>query len=275
MTRTGGIRAGITEMLRITAGGLVDATMPQTCASCGAWISGGGKPVCESCHDELTASLPRPWCPRCGRTLPSTAIHERDCARCRNERYWNLAGIARVGLYPPALRRLVLGLKYGGRERNADVLADLLATAIRTCEWAAEVDALVPVPMHRLRRWQRPCDHARVLADALGRRLGLPVWRPLRRTRYRPSQTGLSSRMARFENVKGCFAPALWQRRGIAGSRVCIIDNLVLSGATVHEVSKVLRRMGAKRIYAAVLARPAAPGEAPSQEPIHGVEQAE
>jgi phosphoribosylpyrophosphate synthetase len=42
---------------------------------------------------------------------------------------------------------------------------------------------------------------------------------------------------------------------------VCIVDNLLVSGATVTEASKVLRRLGAKRIYAAVLARTPPPGE--------------
>ena len=47
----------------------------------------------------------------------------------------------------------------------------------------------------------------------------------------------------------------------MAGKTVCIVDNLMSTGATVTEVSKVLRRAGAKRIYAAVVARPAAPGD--------------
>ncbi|MEW6252094.1 MAG: phosphoribosyltransferase family protein, partial [Planctomycetota bacterium] len=197
------------------------------------------------------------------------------------EAHWNVAGVARVGAYGEVERRVLLGLKYRGHERNAGVLAEWLAEALARQPWGRELEALVPVPMHWLRRLQRPCDHARVLAEALGRRLNLPVVRLVRRARHSPSQTGMTTKTQRFENVKGCFAPPLWWlpaqgpwawRRGrlaarVAGRTVCIIDNLLVTGATVTEVSKVLRRAGARRIYVAVVSRAPSPGDAPAGAP--------
>jgi adenine/guanine phosphoribosyltransferase-like PRPP-binding protein len=46
---------------------------------------------------------------------------------------------------------------------------------------------------------------------------------------------------------------------------MCIVDNLIVSGATVLEVAKVLRKAGARRIYAVAVARPPSPGDPPSQ----------
>jgi ComF family protein len=249
-------------------GGLLDATLPQTCAACGQWIAGSGGPVCAACEDEIGATLDLPYCHRCGRTLPPPALHEDGCARCKSERHWNVAGVARVGTYPSALRKLLLGLKYHGQERSASYLAGWLAAALLERAWVGQVEALVPVPMHWLRRWQRPCDHARLLTEALGKQMRLPVIRLVRRARHSPSQTGITSKSARFENVRGCFALRRgywvpWPRPSAAGKTVCIIDNLMMTGATVAEVSKVLRRAGAKRIYAAVIARPAGPSDPP------------
>jgi len=189
------------------------------------------------------------------------AIHEKGCARCRTERFWNVAGVARIGEYrEESLRRLLVGLKFTGRERQADYLGELLADALGKRKWIGEVEALVPVPMHRLRRWQRPCDHAQMLAEAVSRRLGVPVRKAaVRRVKYSISQTRTVSQAARFRNVKGCFGPT--HRPKIAGKTVCIIDNLLVTGATIHEVSKVLRKAGAKRIYAAVVARASLPGD--------------
>jgi ComF family protein len=214
----------------------------------------------------MNTALGLPYCQRCGRTLPPPALHDDGCARCKSEPYWNVAGVARVGTYPSALRALLVGLKYHGRERNASYLADLLAATLRQHGWFEKIDAFIPVPMHWLRRLQRPCDHARVLAEALGQRMKVPVLRLVRRARNSPSQTGIASKTARFENVKGCFAlPRKYWPPGprpvVAGKTVCIVDNLMMTGATVTEVSKVLRRAGAKRIYAAVIARPASPGD--------------
>lgn len=255
--------------LRSLAAGLLDAALPQTCAACGVWLPAGAGIVCRACHDEVVTGLARPYCPRCARTLPRPAIQDDGCARCRFEPFWNMAGVARVGVYEPALRALLVGLKYHGRERSADYLAARLADALAERDWHAGLDALAPVPMHWLRRVQRPCDHAAILATALGRRLRLPVVRPLWRARHARSQTTLPSKAARFENVQHCFAAAPWYwppwpKPRVAGKTVCIVDNLAAAGATLVEVSKVLRRAGARRIYAAVVARPAAPGDPPT-----------
>jgi ComF family protein len=202
--------------------------------------------------------------------MPAPSIHERTCARCRTEAFWNVAAIVRVGLYrEEALRRMLVGLKFTGSERQADYLGSLLATALRSQPWVGDLDALVPVPMHPLRRLQRRGDHARMLAEAASRRLGVPICRKaIRRVRYSISQTRTLSRTERFRNIRGCFAPR--RRSAVAGKTVCIIDNLLVTGATVHEVSKVLRKAGARRIYAAVVARvtlagdPEPPAEAPA-----------
>jgi ComF family protein len=251
----------ILATLRDLGRGVLDAALPQTCVSCGVWLPGGNGLACAGCHTEIATAFLRPGCPRCGRTLPRASIHEDYCARCRTEQFWNVAGVARVSAYEPAIRPIVLGLKYRGQERNAHYLAEWLAAALQDRGWLDGLDALVPVPMHWLRRWQRPCDHARVLAEALGQRLKIPVVRFVRRARHSPSQIGISSKAQRFENVRGCFAPARWRRPDFIGKTVCIVDNLIATGATIHEVSKVVRQLGARRIYAAVIARAAAPGD--------------
>ena len=253
--------------LKQAARRLFDTALPQTCVICGEWVTGSDL-ACESCHARTFLDATRAACPRCGRTLPDVSIHGDDCARCRTERHWTVSGVARVGTYSVSLRPLVLGLKYRGRERNAVYLAELLAAAVRAQEWGEALDALVPVPMHWLRRLQRPGNHARVLAEALGRRLDLPVIQPIRRIRHAPSQVEISSRNKRFANVRGCFAPRRWWRPDVTGKTVCVVDNLLVTGATVYETSKALRRLDASQIYAAVVVRAAAPGDPPQTDTL-------
>jgi ComF family protein len=252
------------------AGTVLDAVLPQTCCSCASWIPAGAGPLCDDCRAALEATAALPYCPRCARTAAPLSIHEQDCARCRSEQFWNVRGIVRVGEYgEEALRRLLLGLKFAGHDRQADLLGELLADALRGAPWFDEIEVLAPVPMHRLRRWQRPCDHAQALAESAARRLGLPVQRAaVRRVKYARSQIKTLSRAERFRNVKDCFGPARFSK--VAGATVCIVDNLLVSGATIHEVSKVLRQSGAKRIYAAVAARAHLPGDPRAASPLLG-----
>lgn len=248
------------DPLRGLGAAALDALLPQTCVSCGTWIAAGREWVCPACAGRLSEIRRSSHCPRCGRSMPTAAIHGDACASCRHEHFWNVAGVVRVGAYEPPLQRLLLGLKYHGRERNAALLAGLLAQALEQRGWSAELDYLVPVPMHWLRRRQRPCDHAGVLAAALGRLLGVPVLAAVKRRKHTPSQLDTTSRAARFENIKDCFAPG-WRARRLRGRRVCIVDNLMATGATVCEMSKVLRRAGARRIHAAVVARSVMAGD--------------
>jgi predicted amidophosphoribosyltransferase len=251
---------------------LLDALWPQTCLSCGRWIGGERGPLCPSCATELDAGAASACCRRCGRTLAPESIHAEGCARCRTEDFWNVGGVARVCPYSPAMRRILLGLKYASHERNAAFLADRMVAAMRAHGWVDKLDALVPVPMHWLRRLQRPCNHAALLASALARRLRLPVVPLVRRTKHGPSQVTQQTKSQRFENVRDCFGPPprwrRWLPRGrtpdLTGRTVCIVDNLLVAGATVYEVSKVLRRAGARRIYAVVAARSPAPGDPPA-----------
>ena len=238
----------------------LDTLLPQTCVACDTPIASDHGPLCGACEAALTAIRTQTYCPRCARTMPAPAIHERQCARCRTEQFWNVAAIARVGPYHAhILRRPIIGLKFSGAERTAAWLGNVLADAVRAQPWCAALEALVPVPMHLLRRVQRPSNHALDLARSAGKNLRLPIQRAaIRRVKYSASQTRTSSQAQRFANVKDCFGPA--RRPNIAGKTVCIVDNLLVTGATICEVSKVLRRAGAKRIYAAVIARATPPG---------------
>ena len=235
--------------------GLSDAVLPQTCVACDAWIAGERGMLCDDCRAVLDRSAAEPACPRCARTMPVSSIHEDSCAECRSEPFWNLSGVVRAGSYDcEPLRTLLLRLKFRGDDRLGAAAGAFLAAAVARQPWSSSIELLVPVPMHALRRWQRPRDHARELAQQVGRRLHIPVRQAaVLRVRYARSQTRLISRRARFRNVRGCFGPA--RRPGVAGARVCVVDNLMTSGATVLEVARVLRAAGAREVYAAVLAR--------------------
>ncbi|MBI5865325.1 MAG: ComF family protein [Planctomycetes bacterium] len=250
--------------------GLLEALLPTTCVGCRRWIGAERGPVCETCQDEIDREMRTPACPRCARAMPTLSIFDKGCAVCKSERHWNLAGTIRVGGYDGRLREMLLRLKYAGGQRESDHLGSLLAARLLECGWLDSIDVIIPVPMHLLRRVQRPCNHAHMLAESCVRALRRlrPGAEPIplsnsviQRRKHTPSQTGAASRQMRFENVKGCFAPR--KRSSLAGLTVCIIDNLLVSGATITEVAKAARRIGAKRVYGAVIARPPGPGDAP------------
>lgn len=249
--------------------GVVDAIFPQVCVACRRACGGDGGGLCRRCVGWLANVTRGEYCHRCARTIQPEARREKGCAYCEDEKAWNIAGIVRIGPYDEPLRQAVLALKYSGNRQSAQLLGRYLAERIQTADWLPQIDCLVPVPMHALRRFQRNSNHALLLAEQVGGWLKRPVVRAVSRVRYSPSQTEIREKAERFRNVDGCFgASRTFWRGSIAGKNVCIIDNLLNSGATLHEVAKTVRTCGAKSICAAIVARATPAGDPSLQQPL-------
>ena len=134
----------------------------------------------------------------------------------------------------------------------------------------AQADYIVPVPMHRLRRLDRGVNSPDLLAEELSRQLKIPVARYfVRRIRPTDLQYTLSPK-ARGENVSGAFAlrpPPLLSSflpsvvrspsSALAGKNILLIDDILTTGSTCNEITKVLLAAGVRNVTVAVLARAA------------------
>jgi len=170
------------------------------------------------------------------------------CALCRSGlRGFDLACC--FGSYEGLLREWIHLYKYGRVKTMAQPLGDLLAEAVSPEE---PFDAVVPVPLHWLRRWRRGFNQSELLARGLARRLKVPMLCALRRTRSTRIQAGLSN-TARRRNVAQAFR---CRRAGaVAGKRLLLIDDVMTTGSTAAACALALKRAGAKRVVLATVAR--------------------
>src|SRR5690606_28947951 len=90
----------------------------------------------------------------------------------------------------------------------------------------AACDAIVPVPLHPWRLWQRRFNQSAVLAETLARHRNKPhAPDALIRRRATKPQKGLK-RADRFKNVRGAFAANPGRAADIAGKNVLLIDDV-------------------------------------------------
>jgi len=143
---------------------------------------------------------------------------------------------------------LAYRFKYGGERHLAEELGRRLAEFISAHQDLRPFDAIVPVPPSPGKRAYQPVP---ALAEALGRRIGVPVMAEVliktRATRPQKEMRNLAQKQA---NVAGAFAV-----KGVSamrGKRLQVLDDLVDSGMTMQEVTRVLLQAGAARV--AVLA---------------------
>lgn len=152
--------------------------------------------------------------------------------------------------YGPFAGALLSRYKFG------EDLAAGRALSRLSCEvWRAapRPDALVPIPLHRERLRQRGHDQALGLARDAALALRLPLaHRVLQRTRHTTPQTQLDA-AGRRSNLRDAF---------LAGqpcpAHVVLVDDVVTTGSTLLAAAAALRRAGAVRIDAWVVARAAA-----------------
>jgi ComF family protein len=151
------------------------------------------------------------------------------------------------GSYEGRLREWIHLFKYGRVRTVAKPLVELLAAAVPRSE---RFDAIVPVPLHWRKRWQRGFNQSELLARGIGRKWGLPVVHALRRRRFTPAQAGLTN-AERRKNVAAAFA----SRRRVEGQRILLIDDVLTTGSTAAACARALRNAGAGRIAIATVAR--------------------
>jgi len=115
----------------------------------------------------------------------------------------------------------------------------------------SDVDLIVPVPLHWRRRWTRGFNQTELIADQLGAALSTPVaMRALRRTKATTAQQRLDAR-TRARNLRGAFT----LHQPVAGLRVALVDDVVTTGATATELTKLLLKGGATTVELWALAR--------------------
>ncbi|HEY6352408.1 MAG TPA: ComF family protein [Candidatus Angelobacter sp.] len=250
-------RFGVERALRATAESLFSVLFPSDCRICSSSLTRiSALPVCGPCLERIT-SLSGILCGVCGEKLFSKFVETAEgplCGMCRRAAPPFRRALA-YGAYDGALRDLIHLLKYQQIKPVAPLLARLL---VGTLAGVALPESLVvvPVPLFKRKLRERGFNQAEEIARAFVRRSRLRGIQldtsSLARARETASQTGLT-RHQRRANLRGAFAVVRPER--IADRSVLVIDDVMTTGATASECSRVLLRAGAKQVFVATVAR--------------------
>jgi ComF family protein len=227
----------------------LDVALPTLCAACREPVGGDG--LCASCWSKLSLIAP-PYCERLGIPFaydPGPGVLSME-AIADPPAYRRARAAAR---YDEIARALVHALKYGDRLDLAPAMGRWMARAGR--ELLAEVDALVPVPLHWRRLWARRFNQSALLAQTIAREAGVAVADgALKRVKATAQQVGLTQ-AERALNVQGAFRVPTERKAEVAGRRLVLIDDVLTSGATSDACARALLRAGAGQVDVLVFAR--------------------
>lgn len=225
---------------------LLSLVYPPRCAVCGTL---GETCLCERCAQGITP-VPDPKCARCGHPFGDGS----GCSHCRVREPAFVRGRS-LGGYEGVLRDAIHRFKFRDRPALAEPLGVRLTRFARAEASALNglrFDAVVPVPMHSIRRRLRGYNQSERLAQVVARELALRMDAGLlTRLHATHPQVGLSGTM-RQTNVQGAFAVP--QRESVAGQTLLVIDDVTTTGSTLHECAAALKAAGAKAVYVLTLA---------------------
>lgn len=217
------------------------------CLLCQRTLAIAGHGICSHCNREIKRFA---YCGSCGAEL---TFDVRRCGNCLTEPpLWQR--LVTVSHFQPPLSEMIHRFKFQRQFQLDRTLARLLLLAVLQAQRSHGLplpDALLPVPLHPLRHWQRGYNQSELLARQLSRWLAIPCdTRLLQRTRHTPAQRELSGKQRR-KNLKNAF-----RLTGNPTYRsVAIIDDVVTTGTTVHEISKQLQKCGIEQIQVWCLCR--------------------
>lgn len=209
--------------------------LPGPCFLCGAtqWET-----VCAACWNDLPK--PRRPCAQCGQEFLAPDEVER-CGECSSaQRYFDQSfALLR---YEMPVETLIVAAKF---HRNLNLLTFLgQRLAARAGEWPRP-DGLIPVPMHPTGLRERGFNQSLLLARTVARDLALPLAEDgARCVKAKQRQSSLRG-AARWKNTRGVFAPHQFPE---TWRHVALVDDVMTTGATVHELAKAVRKRGVEEV---------------------------
>jgi competence protein ComFC len=228
-----------------TLGGLF---FPRHCAGCGGAIRSGW--LCGLCHDSLSVVRP-PRCEACSQPY-SGALETFVCSNCRGRAFHFVCAVA-VMQSRGVVRDLIHRFKYGGEMWLGGLLGDFLKQGLRDARLRDQAfDAVVPVPLHSLRKREREFNQAEVLGRELVRGREWELCDTLERVRYTVTQTHFDRRH-RMRNLRDAFR----MRAGaiVRDKSLLLVDDVLTTGSTLDECARVLLGAGARTVHALTVAR--------------------
>ncbi|WP_242971967.1 ComF family protein [Haloimpatiens massiliensis] len=139
--------------------------------------------------------------------------------------------------YSPAVKKIVLGLKYKSDFRCGNILADYMIKIIKDKE--IHFDMITYVPLNKENEKKRGYNQSRYLAKYIGEKFDKKVIDCLKKSKETRDQIGLNGK-ERWVNLKDSFK--FIKGKNIKNKKILLVDDVITTGATAYYcVSELLK----------------------------------
>lgn len=211
---------------------------------------------CVLCNKRLTTQEAF-LCLPCYIHLPRTDYHKAEHSDME-KLFWgwnNALPIERaVALfhYNTQDKEILLQLKYKDNPEIGTHIASLYAKEIKSSGFFDDIDVIVPVPLHWIRRIKRGYNQSHFVAKGISQQTGILVCKTaVKRIRNNQSQTRMM-RSERHDNVANIFR--LIHPEQIAGKHILLVDDVTTTGSTLSSCMREMAKAQGIKISVLTLA---------------------
>ncbi len=218
---------------------IFDFFLPRFCPACKQKLAADEKYVCPECIDKI-------------QRVSSVRLQFEFNKKFAAKKF--ISGYTSLYLFEKdkELQNIIHALKYNQKFLYGKFLGEKLGEIFRSLFEGWEIDIIMPVPLHHLKKAERGYNQSSFIAKGIGKSFRVNVRENiLKRNRFTQSQTTMNI-SERKENVSGAFT--IRHHEKIAKKNILLIDDIITTGSTINECAKVLLDNGAAKVYAASIA---------------------
>lgn len=218
---------------------LADVLFPRVCPVCGDVLLKDEKFLCLECELGLPLTYFWNW-----EGNPAEML------------FWGrLHGVTAISLFyyreGSNYREIVHRFKYNGEKRMGRYFSKMLGQKIAECGRFENIDYIIPVPLHFIKKWKRGFNQAGIIAHEIGNITGKRVLEGvLLRRSYTSTQTRKNPE-ERWKNVYEAFY--LSNGNILQDKRVLLVDDVLTTGATIEACGRRLEHIEGCKVSVATL----------------------
>ncbi len=210
---------------------------------------------CVNCSEEMLKRNKYCLCDNCFKNIDFINVACRKCGDKVNEYtfYCNNCKVVQHNFdrmfccvkFDGVAKHMVYELKYGEAKYLAKTMAIFMKEKFESA-CREVVDLIIPVPLSKERFKSRGYNQAELIASHLSKLLNVKTQNLVLRVKNTPTQTNLS-RDERRSNLLGAFDVS--DKESLKNKTILLIDDVCTTGATMDEISKLLRKCKVKAVY--------------------------
>lgn len=206
---------------------LLNLVFPKLCVCCGGSLMEGEENICLTC----LYSLPR----LTKQDYTDNRIMDLFLGRVQLEKAFSWCMFEKQ----TSVQNILHHIKYKDKDYLARQMGEIMAREMP--DFFADIDAIVPVPLHKKKQKIRGYNQSQEIAKGVQSVVGLPIFSELlTRTRFSETQTH-KNKDQRWQNVQGLFT--LEPNEGFEGKHLLLIDDVLTTGSTAIACLKCLEEI--------------------------------